>query len=79
MLYAKYTNPNAGFDFDKKNCEEYLVPDRKYIVEDIEMGSWHTTVYLKGFNVPFNSVNFTFYKDDEEYDIYGDPEYNPYI
>ena len=79
MLYAKYTEPNAGFDYDKKNCEEFLVPGRKYVVESIDMGSWLTIVYLKGFNVPFNSVNLTFYKGDEEYDIFNDPEYNPYL
>lgn len=35
-----------------------LVIGNSYTVEHIEVHSWHTKVYLKGFNGSFNSVCF---------------------
>jgi len=31
---------------------------KEYEVDNIEVHSWHTKVYLKGFSKPFNSVHF---------------------
>ena len=82
MLFAKYVEPNAGYDFDKKNCETYLVLNFYYRVEKVAMGGSHTDIYLEDFpNVIFNSVNFDFFEGEDltPIDIYKDPRYNPYL
>lgn len=35
-----------------------LEKDKEYDVDDIEVHSWHTRIYLKGINGYFNSVWF---------------------
>lgn len=79
-LYAKFVNPNAGTDYDKEKVREAeLEVGRKYKVIRIEMGSWHTDVWLEGYARAFNSVHFDFYEGDLPHDIYSDPNYNPYL
>lgn len=80
MLYAKFTTPNAGTEFDKKAVRNALILGNMYPVDRISMGGFHTTVYLCGFDgYPFNSVNFTFYENDKKIDIFKDKRYNPYL
>lgn len=64
MIRAKYNKPDSGWDYDKEMCRRYLTLNEIYSVYKIEVHSWHTDVYLSGFERPFNSVNFTYY--DEE-------------
>lgn len=83
MLYAKVTNPNAGYDRDKELVKN-LNHDVYYEVYRIEMGQSHTSVKLKDFPDWLNAVNLSFYKnygDDEfiEHCIFSDPYYNPYL
>lgn len=77
--YAKLVNPNAGYDSEKERAK-LLKPGVFYEVERISMGQSSTSVKLKDFRIPFNSVQLGFYnKDKEEIDIYIMPEYNPYM
>lgn len=78
MLYAKFDHPEAGWDRGEF-CKKNLTIGNMYEVEYVSMGQSYTDIYLKGYKVPFNSVNFTFFKNGEEWDIYSDPNYNPYI
>lgn len=43
------------------------------------MGQSNTSVYLVGFEKPFNSVHFDFFEDGKEIAIYRSPKYNPYL
>ena len=43
------------------------------------MGQSSTSVYLDGFDHPFNSVQFTFFENKQEIDIFRDARFNPYI
>lgn len=61
MLKAKFNKPESGWDEDQERCRELLILDEVYDVYDVEAHSWHTDVYLCGFDKPFNSVNFTYY------------------
>ena len=82
MLFAKYVNPNAGYDCDKANCERWLILGFSYRVEEVNMGQSYTTIYLEDFpKLAFNSVNFEFFegKDLSPINIYEDPRYNPYL
>ena len=82
MLYAKVTNPDAGYVYDREKAAK-LFAGVYYTVTGVEMGSSHTSIYLEGMKTSFNSVNFTLYRrgigNFVEYDIFSDPAYNPYI
>ena len=79
MLKARFANPYAGYFSDQELANMFLIEGWDYEVERIEMSQSHTNVWLTGYPVPFNSVQFEFYKDGVRHDIYGDPEYNPYL
>lgn len=82
MLYAKVTNPNAGYASDAEAVSE-LDSEIYYEIADVDMGSSSTRVKIVGSAHPYNSVNFTFYKKIDgvynPHDIYSDPRYNPYL
>lgn len=79
MLIAKYMNLNAGMDSDVTRAAALLIPGHEYQVTDLYMGSCHTEIWLAGFVEPFNSVQFDFYEDGREIDIYRDRRYNPWL
>lgn len=55
----KYSNPNAGYETDKKEAMKYLKVGNVYTVEHTSVNSWITYVYLKEIPTrPFNSVIF---------------------
>ena len=88
MLYAKVTNPSAGFDRDNEAVKT-LSSTEIYIVDHISMGQSSSSVWLRmGDGVSrnptaFNTVNFTFYKFGFDryfvHNIFSDPYYNPYL
>lgn len=83
MLFAKVTEPNAGYPHDKESVA-LLDPDSYYPVRSVEMGQSSTSFALKDTDGHYNSVNFTFYQNTGngemvEHDIYSDPKYNPYL
>lgn len=47
---------NKFFGCDKNS--PFLEIGKEYIVKDIIVHSWHTEIYLEGFDVPFNSMCF---------------------
>lgn len=53
--------------------------DRRYEVDDIQMGQSNTRITLMGFgNKAFNSIHFKFYLHDREIDIYNSGLINRY-
>lgn len=80
MLYAKYVDPQCGFEEDKLRCRKYLILNELYEVDEIHMGQSKTDVFLKEVPGTFNSVNFDFYDEfGKAIDIYSDSRYNPYM
>ena len=49
-----------------------MATDRRYVVDDIQMGQSSTSITLMGFGrKSFNSIHFKFYLRDREIDIYN--------
>ena len=56
-----------------------MATDRRYEVDDIQMGQSNTRITLMGFgNKAFNSIHFKFYLRDREIDIYNSGLINRY-
>jgi len=55
VVFKHSTNGTLG---DKDRASRYLVLGQTYYVKKVEIHSWHTKVYLEGFDFPFNSVMF---------------------
>lgn len=47
----------------KKNARKYLKFGEEYTIEKTVVHDWHTEVYLKEFDVPFNSQQFIKYPE----------------
>jgi len=73
-LTAVYNYPENGYRPAKQ-----LEVGKEYNVERVDMGQSSTGIYLSGFSVSFNSVQFDFFEDGKPIDIYRSPKYNPYI
>lgn len=82
ILYAKVTELNAGYEGDRINALA-LDSDHYYVVSRVNIGGSSTSIYLEDDRKSYNSVNFTFYTivdgKHKEYDIFSDPNYNPYL
>lgn len=79
MITARYVYPENGTSFEQERNMRLLKLGQEYEVEDIEVLAWKTLIFLKGIEAIFNSVNFEFYKDGYPYDIFADPDINPYL
>ena len=80
MLYAKFMYPDYGHDCDVESAKKAgLKVGEKYEVEDLSMGGYYTSIWLKGIDEIFNSVQFDFYEDEQPIDIYRSPKYNAYL
>lgn len=79
MLIAKFVNSEAGWNSDIAKAKTLLTLGCDYQVTDIDMGGYHTDIWLAGFVEPFNSVQFDFYEDGIKIDIYSSKKYNPYL
>lgn len=79
-VHAVVKTLNGGYSMDKVQVDEagFKVGDR-FEVRHISMGQSNTSIYLKDWERPFNSVFFDFEEDGEELDIYSDERFNPYI
>jgi len=53
-----YAYPDNGYKHDQDMCQKYLTLNESYMVSKLEVGNWHTDVWLEGFEHPFNSVMF---------------------
>ena len=81
MLYAIFTNPEAGYDGDGECAiRKGLKVGEKYLVTYVGMGQSYTGIGLEGIEGSFNSILFKF-KDENgvPVNIYRDPKYNPYM
>lgn len=80
MLYAKFMYPDNGHNGDIEYAKKMgLKVGERYEVEDISMGGFYTSIYLKDIKGCFNSVQFDFEEDDAPIDIYRSPKYNFYL
>ena len=78
-IYAKFENPNAGRPHDVERAK-VLSLYTLYEVKRVEIGQSNTTVYLRGFDIGFNSVQFSFCDERAEFiNIFKMKEFNPYI
>lgn len=51
--------PDNGMTYERKIATKYLKLNHEHTIERIDVGGWHTTIYLKEFpDIPFNSVHF---------------------
>ena len=69
MITAKFAYPQNGHDHDVWAAGELLEPNGIYEVVGGEIHTYYSYVYLKGFDVPFNTVQFEFFKDNQPIDI----------
>jgi len=54
-----FNHPKAGYPLHQKTAAAHLIVGQVYVVERVEVGSWHTDVWLKEVpDVRFNSVLF---------------------
>lgn len=52
---SDYQNYYGGCE----EIKEHLKVGNEYTIEEVDIHSWHTNVYLEGFpGLPFNSVHF---------------------
>lgn len=77
MLYAKFMYPDNGYDCDIEQAKiANLKVGERYEVEMVDMGRFHTSIYLKNIDGDFNSVQFEFEEyDGTAVDIFSDPQY----
>ncbi len=55
----KFTNPNAGYNHHVTASKDAgLVVGQICVISRIEVGDYHTDVWLEGYDGPFNSVQF---------------------
>lgn len=70
MIKAVFIYPANGYTHHQEHCKTTgLIEGNEYNLVTADVGSWHTDVYLEGFEKPFNSVHFRFYLNDKEVDI----------
>lgn len=79
-MFARFTIPNAGYESERELASHLLKLDEKYEVELVNMGQSSTSIKLKWFSVPFNSVHFEFSNEDgTPTDIFDRGDTNPYL
>ena len=50
---------SAGYEYDKEVAQKYLEVGKEYVIENTQVNSWNTDVWLQEFsNIKFNSVFF---------------------
>ena len=58
-IYARFAYPGNGYQGDQDQAAKYLEPGRTYLIDHMDVGRSHTTIYLHDFrDVGFNSVMF---------------------
>lgn len=82
-IYAVCRTHEAGYPGERERIKKCNIQiGDMFEVEEISMGQSYTNVWLKGYEneSPFNSVFFNFVDvDGNAYDIFSDPDFNPYL
>lgn len=79
-IQAMYLYQHNGTEFSQANVMKAdLVLGTSYDVTNIIMGQSNTSVYLAGYDQPFNAIHFEFFEDDQQIDIFKDRRFNPYL
>ena len=56
---VKFAHSDAGYPLDQQTADKHLVVGQTYTVDSVEVGNWHTDVWLREVpGVAFNSVMF---------------------
>lgn len=76
---AIFNYPEKGCDHEKEAAKHYLKLHKEYKLDHVSMGQSNTAIYLKDFEIGFNSVHFDFYENGKIIDIFKDARFNPYI
>lgn len=77
---AVFLYPENGTRYSRERVQQCgLEVGAKYEVSNIIMGQSSTSVYLEGFEAPFNSIHFVFEENGEPLDIFRDHRFNPYL
>ena len=80
MVIAVFNHPENGHKFNQEFAKKHLVLGQSYELTGVDMGQSSTTVFLKEFpDFGFNSIQFDFFEDGKELNIYRDPRFNPYL
>lgn len=67
-IYARFAYPGNGYQGDSDLAAKHLVPGKVYLIDHMDVGRSHTTIYLHDFrDIGFNSVLFAAaWHDDED-------------
>lgn len=57
-LRVRFSHPKAGYTVHQDIAKQYLNLNKVYTVKSFRIDTFHTDVWLEGFDVPFNSVMF---------------------
>ena len=78
-IYAIFSHPENGRDFDQEEARKVLTPGEKYPLQNAFVERHSTRVLLKGIMGYFNSVLFDFVDDSgNPVDIYEMPKFRAY-
>lgn len=61
----------------KENVLE--LDNKQYVIDEVFMGQSSTSIKFKGVDGLFNSINFLYYHNGKEIDIYRSALTNPYM
>lgn len=68
-IYARFAYPGNGYQGDRDQAAAHLTPGKVYLIDHVDVGRSHTTIYLHDFrDIGFNSVLFAaaWYDDEDE-------------
>lgn len=78
-IYAIFSYPTNGRDFDQDEARKVLTPGKKYQLQNAFVGRSNTKVLLRNITGYFNSVMFDFVDaNGKPVDIYGMPQFRVY-
>jgi len=68
-ICARFAYPDNGYDADRRLAAEHLIVGEDYLIDHMDVGRSHTTLYLHDFpGIAFNHVMFAASPEDPEDD-----------
>lgn len=68
-IYARFACPDNGYQDDRDLAAKHLTPGKTYLIDHMDVGRSHTTLYLHDFRgIGFNSVMFAAGAEPDEED-----------
>ena len=79
-IYAIFSYPTNGRDFDQEEACKALIPGEKYQLQNAFVGRSNTKVLLRDITGYFNSVMFDFVDGNgKPVNIYEMPQFSEYL